>query len=73
MVRTAFNKKDSWGPRLPHIKENWRQFKNQAKEERNLIRKNWFQHIAYSLVGAYRWKAVLPKTTKDYIDTKNVK
>ncbi|CAG4956519.1 unnamed protein product [Parnassius apollo] len=53
-VKRAFSKKPTYGPRMPKLREEWKQFRRDAKYERELQRKNWFHHIALSLFGGYR-------------------
>lgn len=69
-VRTAFRKKASWGPLRLLYKQKWLTYRAEAKADRALVRKNWFQHVGYSLVGAYRWKIKLPKGFEE--DEKNI-
>ncbi|XP_075973527.1 sodium-dependent nutrient amino acid transporter 1-like [Anticarsia gemmatalis] len=53
-VKRSFRSKPTYGPNIPEKRAEWRQFRQDAKEERNLVRKNWFHHIALSLTGGYR-------------------
>ncbi|CAK1596153.1 unnamed protein product [Parnassius mnemosyne] len=53
-VKRAFGKKATYGPRMPQLREEWKQFRRDAKYEQELKRKNWFHHIALSLFGGYR-------------------
>lgn len=55
-VKSAFRKKDTYGPSELQKREEWREFRRDCKYNRDLKRKNWFHHIALSLVGGYRWK-----------------
>ncbi|CAB3224194.1 unnamed protein product [Arctia plantaginis] len=56
-LKRSFKPKPTYGPAIPEKREEYFQFRRQAKYERNLKRKNWFHHIALSLVGGYRWKS----------------
>ncbi|XP_068632207.1 sodium-dependent nutrient amino acid transporter 1-like [Battus philenor] len=53
-VKTSFNKKPTYGPRIPELREEWKQFRSDAKCDRNVKRKNWFHHLGMILVGGYR-------------------
>ncbi|CAH1645505.1 unnamed protein product [Spodoptera littoralis] len=53
-VKSSFRAKKTYGPSIPRKKEEWREFRRNAKYERNLIRKNWYHHIGLSLIGGYR-------------------
>ncbi|KAJ8728149.1 hypothetical protein PYW08_016534 [Mythimna loreyi] len=53
-IRASFRKKKTYGPSNLRKREEWREFRRQAKLERKLIRKNWFHHIGLSLIGGYR-------------------
>ncbi|KAH9633371.1 hypothetical protein HF086_004085 [Spodoptera exigua] len=53
-IKTSFKAKKTYGPSIPQKKAEWREFRSNAKYERNLIRKNWFHHVGLSLIGGYR-------------------
>lgn len=53
-IKTSFRKKPTYGPVDPDLREEWKQFRQAAKSDRELIRKNWFHHIGLSLYGGYR-------------------
>ncbi|XP_026725014.1 sodium-dependent nutrient amino acid transporter 1-like isoform X2 [Trichoplusia ni] len=54
-VRRAFGPKKTYGPKIPEIFDEWKEFRRNAKYDRELKRKNWFHHIGLSLIGGYRW------------------
>ncbi|XP_060802920.1 sodium-dependent nutrient amino acid transporter 1 [Amyelois transitella] len=56
-VKTAFRKKDDYGPSDETLREEWLIFRRNAKYDREIKRKNWFHHIGLSLIGGYRWKS----------------
>ncbi|XP_047024393.1 sodium-dependent nutrient amino acid transporter 1-like [Helicoverpa zea] len=53
-VKRSFRKKATYGPRNLQKREEWKEFRRNAKYERELKRKNWFHHIGLSLIGGYR-------------------
>ncbi|KAF9424063.1 hypothetical protein HW555_000772 [Spodoptera exigua] len=53
-IKTSFKAKKTYGPSIPQKKAEWREFRSNAKYERNLMRKNWFHHVGLSLIGGYR-------------------
>ncbi|XP_053608028.1 sodium-dependent nutrient amino acid transporter 1-like [Plodia interpunctella] len=55
-VKTAFRKTENYGPSDETLREQWRNFRRDAKYDREMKRKNWFHHIGLSLIGGYRWK-----------------
>uniref|UniRef100_A0A2A4JN91 Transporter n=2 Tax=Heliothis virescens TaxID=7102 RepID=A0A2A4JN91_HELVI len=53
-VKRSFRPKKTYGPKIPQKREEWLEFRRNAKYERELKRKNWFHHIGLSLIGGYR-------------------
>ncbi|KAI5651870.1 sodium:neurotransmitter symporter family domain-containing protein [Phthorimaea operculella] len=60
-IKKAFHAKPSWGPRSLATRREWALFKQDAKDERNKIRRNRFHHYWLSLTGGYRRHVVIPK------------
>ncbi|XP_073945333.1 sodium-dependent nutrient amino acid transporter 1-like [Choristoneura fumiferana] len=55
-IKRAFGKKPTYGPQEEEKREQWRQFRSEAKYDRELHTKNWFHHIFLSLFGGHRKK-----------------
>ncbi|CAH0397886.1 unnamed protein product [Chilo suppressalis] len=55
-VKKSFRKKPTYGPRDEDKRNEWKQFREDAKFSQQLKRKNWFHHIGLSLYGGYRRK-----------------
>nr|XP_026488393.1 sodium-dependent nutrient amino acid transporter 1-like [Vanessa tameamea] len=53
-VKTAFRKKPSYGPRDEDKREEWKQFRREAKLNRQMKRKNWFCDMIIILFRGYR-------------------
>lgn len=55
-IKRAFGKKPTYGPQEEEKREQWRQFRSEAKYDRELRTRNWFHHIFLSLFGGHRRK-----------------
>ncbi|KAJ2946052.1 hypothetical protein O0L34_g4971 [Tuta absoluta] len=60
-IKKTFHAKESWGPKSLATKREWSLFKQDAKHERNNIKKSRIHHFWFSLTGRYRSHIVLPK------------
>ncbi|XP_059047002.1 sodium-dependent nutrient amino acid transporter 1-like [Achroia grisella] len=56
-VKTSFRKKPTYGPIETETRDQWREFREEVKYDRELKRKNWLHHIGLSLIGGYRRNA----------------
>ncbi|XP_063824948.1 sodium-dependent nutrient amino acid transporter 1-like [Ostrinia nubilalis] len=54
-IKVSFRKKETYGPSDEELREQWRQFRSDAKFDRSVRRKNWFHHLGMILIGGYRW------------------
>ncbi|CAK1547193.1 unnamed protein product [Leptosia nina] len=53
-IKRAFSKKPTYGPVNLEKRKEWQEFKRNAKENRNRLRKNWFHHLLVILFRGYQ-------------------
>ncbi|XP_032525752.2 sodium-dependent nutrient amino acid transporter 1-like [Danaus plexippus] len=53
-IRNAFRPKDTYGPQSDELREGWVKFRQEAKTQRKIKRKNWLYHFFIILFKGYR-------------------
>ncbi|XP_026470122.1 sodium-dependent nutrient amino acid transporter 1-like [Ctenocephalides felis] len=54
-LKNVFTPNEKWGPKSNKIRKEWIKFKTSAKERREAMNLNLFQHVMYSFLGKYKY------------------